>query len=119
MDIKISHPIAKDIDDWMKSMPEEKIVYRCMKCQGFVLPKELHLLKMPIKDQFGRKTFWNIELCPLCFPNPKDYIADDSVESSEFLCLTREQFFITRQHEKAGLIPPDFNGTHTNSLIIH
>ena len=118
MDIEFTNNRVGTIDDVMKNS-DEKLVYRCLKCQSIVLPKEIHVLKIPIKDKEGRETWWAVELCPACFPDPQNYIDNDDVESSVFLPLTREQFFITRQYEKAGLIPPAYNGDKTNSLIIH
>jgi hypothetical protein len=117
MDIQITEKRIGIIDDVMKQSPDEKIIFRCLACQSFVIPKEMHILKMPIRDPQGRKTFWTIELCPVCFPDPQNYIQNDRVESSVLLPLTREQFFTTRQYERAGLVPPDFNGSQTNSLI--
>jgi hypothetical protein len=118
MDIKITHNRIGTIDDVMKNS-DEQIVYRCLKCQSILLPKEIHMLKMPIYDKEGRRTWWVIELCPICFPNPHDYIANNDVESSQFLPLTREQFFVTRQYEKANLLPPNFNGLKENSVIVN
>lgn len=117
MDVKITNKRIGTIDDVMKHSPDEGIVFRCLKCQSFVMTKEVHILKIPIRDPQGRKTWWVVELCPICFPDPHKYIEDDQLSSSDFLPLTREQFFITRRYETAGLIPPDFNGG-TNSLII-
>jgi hypothetical protein len=116
MEISLRDRVASTIDELMKHSPDAKIVMRCLACQNIFLPKEIHIMKMPIRLKDGHKTFLTAELCPVCFPNPEAYIADPNLDSSEFITLTREQFFLTRQYERAGLIPPDFTGK-SNLLI--
>lgn len=110
MDIKFKGVPVGEIDEVVNWLPSETIILRCMACQAFLLPKEVNILKIPIKDQFGRKTWWCVELCPVCFPDPQNFIDNNDVESSMFRALTREQFFTTRQCERAGLVVPDFKG---------
>jgi hypothetical protein len=98
----------------MKHSPDVNMVWRCLKCQSFLLPKEIHLAKLPIKLRDGSKSWLVIELCPICFPNPRSFLDDPKLESSTFIYLTRDEYFTTRRYERSGLIPPDYG----NRLIV-
>ncbi|MDD5551339.1 MAG: hypothetical protein PHS34_08775 [Candidatus Omnitrophica bacterium] len=120
MEVKLRDRLAPDVEEFMKHSPDENLVFRCLKCQSFILPREINILKIPSINKWGQKTFYTVPLCPTCFPDPQNYVSDDRVEPSEFMTLTREQFFITRKYEKSGLLAPDFVGSTTqikSSLI--
>ena len=108
MKVELRERLAPNMDELIKHSPNENLIFRCLKCQSFLLPKQIHIAKLPIRLKSGAKSWFVVELCPVCFPNPRDFLDDPNLESSTFINLTRDEYFTTRRYEKAGLIPPDY-----------
>lgn len=103
MEIKINERLGKDLDDILT--PDDNIIFRCTECQTFLLPKEIRMLKAPVRDKKGLRTFAVIELCPVCYKDNR-YILDEMIPQSYFITMNREEYEVTRQYERAGLISP-------------
>lgn len=69
----------------------DKIVFRCMDCQRFILPAEVKLY-VPEDEKIRRKKPWLIrEACPDC-------------GCFYLMPLSRERFLMTVEAERSGLV---------------
>lgn len=109
--IILTEACDKQFHNFDEAIPDgEAIIFRCMKCQNFVLPREIHIARRRVKDMRKGIWTWDIrELCPHCFPNPSEVINHPHISSSLFLRLNREEYEITRAYERAGILPPQFS----------
>ena len=105
MKVSIRDRLGKTLDEMLS--PDDNLILRCVDCQEFFLPRELHTLKRRVNDR-GTWTWEVHELCPACNPNPDEFRKDAIVQSSTFVYLTRYQYDTTKAYERAGLLPPDF-----------
>jgi hypothetical protein len=115
MQIAMRDRVASTLDEMLS--PEDKIILRCVDCQVFLLPRELHVLRRRVKDILhGTWTYEVHELCPCCTVNLADEERMAIQQSSTFVYLTREQYEVTKRYERAGLLAPDFKGV--TSLLV-
>lgn len=105
MKVSIRERLGKTLDEMLS--PDDRLILRCLDCQEFFLPRELHILKRRVKVE-GVWTWEVHEMCPACVPDPDSFRKDAIVQSSTFVYLTRHQYDTTKAYEKAGLLPPDF-----------
>jgi hypothetical protein len=118
MNVSIRERQGKTVEELMG--PDDNIVFRCMDCQEFLLPRELHQLKRRAKDTRNGLWTWDVKLlCPICFPDPHKIAAeleeDEDVSSSPLLAMTKEKLRETRAYERAGLLAPQPKG---NGLLL-
>lgn len=114
MEIRIRERQGKTVDELLG--PDDNIVLRCLDCQEFFLPREIHQLKCRVKDvENGIWTWSVIELCPACHPDPNAVLDNEQVHSSPLMIMTKAKFRETRLAEKWGVTPPQPKG---NLLVL-
>jgi len=96
--------MGKTIEEMMS--PDDNIVFRCLRCQEYFLPREYHVMVKRWRGKDGYSRAVGYELCPVCFPNPESLTEEEQIQPSGYVCIPREEFFIQRRYEKAGLLPP-------------
>lgn len=104
VEVKERHSrVAKHLDDVLT--PEDTVIFRCMTCETYLLPKELHTLRRQMRDKFGNGITEIIFQCPVCNPNP-DLNNGKPVES-DFARMSRVEYEYRRGFERANLVMPD------------
>jgi hypothetical protein len=102
--IKVREPIAPNLDSLLT--PEDKIILRCVDCQTFMLPKQLHMFTIRFR-QGGYPMALPVEICPYCFNTvesaEKVDVRPEDVPRSCFLTMDRFQYEQTKQAERWGL----------------
>lgn len=102
-DIKVVERLGKSIDDVIT--PEDHIIFLCMTCETYLLPREVHNLVRRGRDQYGRPVSEVVFQCPVCHPFPDKN--NNNPPSSDFYRLTREQYEYKRAYDRAGLVMPE------------
>ena len=101
MDITVSTPIAKSLDE--RLTPEDHIVFQCLSCMTYLLPKEPHKIQREVYDSHGKFAGFEVVFqCPACHPKP--HFHNGVPPQSNFEILTREKYDERRMYDKAGLI---------------
>ncbi len=103
-DIKISNPVAKNMRSLLNERPDEGVVFRCLQCQTWLLPSEVHTLRIHDKE-----TGFDIRmLCPVCHPNANAYQGlDEEILNSPLMRFTREECLYVIQMEELGWHPEE------------
>lgn len=102
-DIRVTGRLGKSIDDVIT--PEDHIIFLCMTCETYLLPREIHNLVRRGRDNYGRPISEVIFQCPVCHPFADRN--DDNPPVSDFYRLSREMYEFKRKYDRAGLIIPD------------
>jgi len=105
VDIKLRDRTASKLEDIIS--PEDKLVFRCLVCEEYLLPKEYHVLGKRWRAKDGYVYAMAFELCPVCYPNPESLTKEELIQASPYAVMTREEFLIQRRYEKAGILPPE------------
>ena len=116
--MKLNKPTAKNFDSIINNRPDQGIIFRCVDCQQFMLPEELHMLTLRFRWE-GESRAVPYELCPYCFEKPPAVESVDEIPKSTFITLTREQYAKTAQAEKWGLTyDPKTDKTSSNLILV-
>jgi len=111
MKITLKERTASTLEEILS--PEDNMVFRCLGCQEYFLPREYHTLRKRWRGSDGYVHSVVLELCPVCYPQPNLLTQEEGAEASGYAILTRAQFLEQRRYEKAGIIPPH----RTNNLV--
>lgn len=86
---------------------DDNLVLRCIECQHFFLPRELHVFVVRFREH-GEARALPVEICPHCY----DRIASaevvdiklEDMKRSYFITLTRHQYEQTIMAERWGML---------------
>jgi len=104
VEVKLRERTASQVEDLLG--PNDGIVFRCLGCQEYFLPREYHVLKKTWRAKDGYVYSVAYELCPACYPEPHLLTKEEDIDASGYAVLTKTEFLIQRRYEKAGIIPP-------------
>lgn len=109
MKVEVKQPVAANLDSVLT--PEDKIIFRCMDCQTFLLPREIHMAVFRFREKStGEARAIPVEVCPVCYTGigspeyEQSLKVEDDLPHSSFITLTRHQYEQTKTAEKWGLI---------------
>lgn len=108
-EIKHVERLANHVDQLLT--PDDHVIFLCMSCETYLLPREIHTLVRQHRDKYGRGISEIVVQCPVCHPFPDRN--DNNPPASNFHILTREQYEYKRAFDRAGLEMPD------NVKLIH
>lgn len=101
MDVALKHSTADHLDKILT--PRDRIINQCMRCETYLLPRELHTLTRQGRGADGNTYSEVIFQCPVCNPFPDKH----EPVPSDFIKMTREAYERKRQYERSGLITPE------------
>jgi hypothetical protein len=82
---------------------DDKIIFQCIRCETYLLPRELHTLTRQGRGGDGNVYSEVIFQCPVCDPFPDK----DKPVPADFIKYTREAYERRRMYERANLIMPE------------
>ncbi len=101
MDIAPKNTTAEHLDKVLGE--NDKVIFQCLRCETYLLPKELHTLINQFRGDDGNAYSEVIFQCPVCEPFPDKHTA----VPSDFIKLTREAYERRRMYERANLVMPE------------
>lgn len=87
--------------------PDDDLVFQCVTCGEYFLPREYHVLKRTYRSANGEAFTEAFELCPACYPAPSLLRQETDPHPSGYLVLTKADFLEKRRYEKIGLVAPN------------
>ena len=88
---------------------EDNLILRCIECQNFFLPREVHVVVIRFREkETGQARALPVEVCPKCYdriasPEVVDIKLED-MKRSYFITLDRHQYEMTKQAERWGML---------------
>ena len=103
--IDVREPLAPNLDSLLT--PEDTLIMRCVDCQTFLLPRQLHMFVIRFRRD-GYPMALPVEVCPYCYDRVASPTVDDvrpeDIPRSRFLTMDRFQYDQTRQAEKWNML---------------
>lgn len=124
MKIEVKTPIASNLDSVLT--PRDRIILRCVDCQTFLLPREIHMAVARFRDKrTGEARALPVEVCPVCYDGigkteyENSLTVDDELPHSTFLTLTREDYEMTKKAEAWGMTYDVEKKEMRSNLLVH
>ena len=105
--IDVKERQSRNLDNLLS--PDDHLIMRCVECQTFFLPREIHMWVIRFRDKdTGQARALPVEVCPVCYDGVGSaQTADIRVEDmkrSYFLTLDRHQYEMTKSAERWGML---------------
>jgi len=122
MKVKADKPKVRTLDEMLTG--RDRILLRCVDCQTFFLPAEIHMAVFRYRDPDTREArAIPVEICPVCYSgigSPEyEKVREDDIPRSTFVTLTRHDYEQTKLAEKWGMRYDLKTKEMTSDLLVH